>query len=207
MTVTAQRGMKMRLLAVAASLLFGLTTAAHAAPDLRLQLADCVAKDRPLERLNCFDEVASTHDIKKRDADEGVAEENSARGGAGLAPERAPRAPERPPEQERSREQEPRRSDPGAAQSDTSSEIAARCRSKWSGDYRMQEYCQKQQNEGLVWVSTWMSRNNVSANPEGTAARLLAKCGAKWEDPRFSYDWTMVAYCVEQQEKARGRLR
>lgn len=99
------------------------------------------------------------------------------------------------------------------ARADLFEDIKAHCESKWPTDYEMQEYCVEQQVDGAKRMNSFLKRYNVEAlleDPkeaerlykEGNAPVVIAlNCFDEWEG-----DFEMIAYCIDQQEKAAKRL-
>lgn len=70
-------------------------------------------------------------------------------------------------------------------------DIRRKCEEQWPDDYRMQEYCIKQQAGAQSRASGgWIDHN------------IAIHCTSKWP-----HDWNMFMYCVDGQTKARNGLR
>lgn len=87
--------------------------------------------------------------------------------------------------------------------------VTEHCETKWPTDFEMQAYCVDQQKEGAGDIYSFMSRYDVELNPGKEvdpsalppAKLILLSCWTKWDG-----DYEMIAYCIEQQEKAALRL-
>ena len=81
------------------------------------------------------------------------------------------------------------------------------CANKWPNDYRMREYCQKQQIEGnqelfaIAQEAGLVKNGTLSTSPQGgKIEKIINHCMRKWENKRFkTYDYRMVVYCIKQQ--------
>jgi hypothetical protein len=74
-------------------------------------------------------------------------------------------------------------------------QIQQKCEKDWPTDFRMQVYCQTQQNEAL----TALARRNMDGDAGETIRR---QCFNEWQG-----DYRMMNYCEEQQLKALETLR
>ena len=66
------------------------------------------------------------------------------------------------------------------------------CMKEWVDNYRMVEYCVKQQSQ----AKSWLLSNSVTVSPE-----ILLRCKSEWKT-----DYRMVKYCVESQSKSKRNL-
>jgi len=81
------------------------------------------------------------------------------------------------------------------------------CANKWPNDYRMRDYCQKQQIEGnqelfaIAKKAGLVKDGTLSTSPQGgKIERIINHCMRKWKNERFqTYDYRMVVYCINQQ--------
>jgi hypothetical protein len=72
-------------------------------------------------------------------------------------------------------------------------DIAAFCRNKWPGDFRMQKYCLDQQTE----AKAKLAKGAPPGIPVGVFNDVRKGCAAKWPD-----DLRMRVYCEDQQTEA-----
>jgi hypothetical protein len=73
---------------------------------------------------------------------------------------------------------------------DWRSTVDSKCREDWANDYRMQQHCREQQNEGARKLT-----EGAPADVDSTAFRVIrGKCAEDW--PR---DFRMRVHCEEQQ--------
>lgn len=70
----------------------------------------------------------------------------------------------------------------------TTPSIKSSCEREWKDDYRMVEYCIKQQTE--AW-----------SNLRGWSGSIKDKCAKEW-----GTDYRMVEYCTKKQSEAKGNL-
>jgi hypothetical protein len=77
------------------------------------------------------------------------------------------------------------------------------CAKEWPNDFRMQEYCIKQQIDGWRRVGSMIDRA-----PAGLKT-AYGQCAIDWRWGKGDneYDWRMVAYCMEKQRDAYTRVR
>ena len=81
------------------------------------------------------------------------------------------------------------------------------CANKWPNDYRMRDYCQKQQIEANQEVfaianKAGLVKNRIlSTSPQGgKIERIIDHCMRKWEIKQFkTYDYRMMLYCIKQK--------
>lgn len=73
------------------------------------------------------------------------------------------------------------------------------CSAEWPGDYRMQEYCIKQQNEAAAYMRP------IISSAVGVEQQIVRKCASEWSTPS-GFNYRMVKYCYEQQMGAYRRL-
>ena len=81
----------------------------------------------------------------------------------------------------------------------TQVDVETFCEKEWPDDFRMQEYCQERQFDGVKKVLAYVERYQQSGNVVGTA--ILKNCDREWPE-----DFAMRAYCIERQEEAAERL-
>jgi hypothetical protein len=82
--------------------------------------------------------------------------------------------------------------------SDAEQVLRQKCQREWQNDFRMQEYCQRQQREAI----RALSRGKPQDIPEGQFAIVRNKCAGEWPD-----DYRMREYCERQQYEAIRKLR
>lgn len=83
------------------------------------------------------------------------------------------------------------------------------CANEWPNDFKMQKYCQGQQNQGnqelfaLARSYDLLKDGKLSVSPSGSAIeRIFYKCMSEWQKRQFkTYDYKMVVYCIKQQIK------
>src|SRR5262245_6307742 len=75
-----------------------------------------------------------------------------------------------------------------------SQDIQARCAKEWPDDFRMREFCEKQQTEGAGKLND----RSMSSNEE---RMIRAKCEQDW-----GTDYRMRNYCEERQLEAMRAL-
>ncbi len=73
------------------------------------------------------------------------------------------------------------------------------CSAEWPADFRMQEYCLKQQAEGMIEFKA------VSDQYGKAIEKTLETCTEQWTKDRIP-DWRMIGYCAKQQAEAYARL-
>lgn len=81
----------------------------------------------------------------------------------------------------------------------TRSEIRANCEAEWPGDYRMQEYCIKNQVEALQAIAP------LADSSSSIERDIVGKCAVEWRKP-IGFDYRMIKYCYEKQIEAYRRL-
>jgi hypothetical protein len=69
-------------------------------------------------------------------------------------------------------------------------DIVRRCQERWPNDYRMEEYCTRQQEEARSKAGGWIDHG------------IAVHCTEQWPA-----DWNMFMYCVDNQTAARHRIR
>ena len=84
--------------------------------------------------------------------------------------------------------------------------VKARCRSEWAGDFRMQAYCQEQQEEGYSELLGLLRKIRVAEHTSDMIPAIMG-CNRDWIETEPTPDWGMVAYCVNQQYTAFLSLR
>ena len=83
-------------------------------------------------------------------------------------------------------------------------EIKTHCISEWAKDYRMQEFCIKQQTEALNSIQSESIKIQNSNNE--IATEILETCKKEWASQYAGLDWRMVRYCYKNQYAAYKRL-
>ena len=79
------------------------------------------------------------------------------------------------------------------------------CANKWPNDYRMRDYCQKQQSEGnqelfaIAEAAGLVKNGTLSTSPQGgKTERIINHCMRKWEKSKFkTFDYRMIVYCIK----------
>jgi len=75
--------------------------------------------------------------------------------------------------------------------------MSRRCEREWPNDFKMQEYCVKQQTAASIEVSKiWRT---LAAGGNARLKAPFAQCTLDWADGD-TWDYTMVLYCYRQQE-------
>ncbi len=70
--------------------------------------------------------------------------------------------------------------------------IKENCMKEWGDNYRMVEYCVKQQSQ----AKSWLLSNSATISPE-----IRRRCKSEWKT-----NYRMVKYCVEKQSKSKRNL-
>lgn len=81
--------------------------------------------------------------------------------------------------------------------------INARCAAKWGDNYRMQKYCRNKEMEGIFAFNAYVAKHKVNtpAGNESPQGKIVYHCWLKWTDEHGRL-WSMVAYCIRQQDEA-----
>lgn len=92
--------------------------------------------------------------------------------------------------------------------------METRCQNEWPSDYRMQEYCLERQKDGLEEFRK-LSHDNRA--PAETRDEIGAQCLYEWSTGNaeaasnldfesLDIDWSMAAYCYDNQLSSYDRL-
>jgi hypothetical protein len=84
------------------------------------------------------------------------------------------------------------------AAGDIQGTIRAHCTKEWPTDYRMQSYCQQQQQEAAVKMGQRLQAG-FKNTPQGQT--ILLQCFKEWPT-----DYRMQNYCIEQQIEGFNKL-
>ena len=72
---------------------------------------------------------------------------------------------------------------------------------KWPTDFSMQKYCLDESRGAYVRAQAF----DVMATKENTT--IWATCAQRWSDGQDRVDWSMMAYCIDEQATALEALR
>lgn len=90
----------------------------------------------------------------------------------------------------------------GSSSASSFEDLKKGCAIEWPGDYKMQEYCIKQQGAAAIELGHIIDQNPNDQVFNG----IIQKCGSEWPGKATDFDYKMMLYCVKQQSSAYNRL-
>lgn len=94
-----------------------------------------------------------------------------------------------------------------AVATDVNADMARFCKNEWPSDYQMEEYCRKQQLDGLRSLNARIASYKSSGGKPEVLEAILRKCGEDWYNATAqTNDYQMWDYCVKQQVEAAKRM-
>jgi hypothetical protein len=83
------------------------------------------------------------------------------------------------------------------------SAVRAFCAEAWPEDYKMQEFCIKEQTESAVELDALFRRYPEESEP----ARIIGRCVYQWTKRDERTDYKMAVFCANEQLQAYERLQ